>query len=253
MTVFLRDTRLLFGRNMRNTLRNPVWMMMGLFQPVLYLLLFAPLLNSLSLPGFGRSNALTVFAPGLLIMMAMFGTGYAGFVVIDDLRNGVVERFRVTPASRVALLLGMVLRDVLILLAQSALLLVVAALMGLYADLPGVLLLIALMVLIGTMMASISYALGLIFKDEGALSATLSAVLLPLQLLSGVLLPLTLVPKILQLMAALNPFAHAVDAARALVNGNLTDSAVLLGFGFVGVFAVLAVAWASRVFRQATA
>src|SRR5258706_7031033 len=163
-------------------------------------------------------------------MMALFGTGFAGFSVVDDLRSGVVERLRVTPANRTALLLGMVLRDVLVLLVQCALLLTVATLMGLQADLPGVLLLFVLMAVIGMMMASVSYAVGLVLRDEGALAATLNSVLLPLQLLSGVLLPLSLAPKFLQTLAQLNSFSHAVDAARALINGNLSDNSVVLGF-----------------------
>ena len=40
----LRDTSLIFQRQMQLLLRNPVWILVGIFQPVMYLLLFAPLL-----------------------------------------------------------------------------------------------------------------------------------------------------------------------------------------------------------------
>ena len=253
MMKFLRDTRLLFMRNLMSTLRNPVWVFMGLFQPVLYLLLFAPLLDSLRMPGFGPASALNIFVPGLLVMMALFGTGYAGFAVIADLRSGVVERLRVTPASRLGLLLGMVLRDVLVLIVQCALLVAVATFMGLRADPWGLVLLAGLMVLLGTMLASASYAVGILVKDEGALAATLGTVMQPLLLLSGVILPLTLAPTLLQNLATLNPFSHAVDAARAKVNGHLGDNAILVAFPLVLVLAALAALWASRIFRQATA
>jgi hypothetical protein len=53
-----------------------------------------------------------------------------------------------------------------------------------------------------------------------------------------------------QTLALFNPFAHTVAAARALVNGQLGNEAILLGFGLV---AGLAVFWATRIFRQATA
>ncbi|MGH2545132.1 MAG: ABC transporter permease [Ardenticatenaceae bacterium] len=114
-------------------------------------------------------------------------------------------------------------------------------------------LLFGLMALLGTMMASVSYALALIFKDENALAATLNALMLPLLLLSGVMLPLTLAPRLLQTLAEFNPFAHGVDAARALVNGHLGDGAILLRFGIFAALAALAALWASRLFRQATA
>jgi ABC-2 type transport system permease protein len=250
---FLIETRLLLGRSLRATLRNPVWMLFGLFQPALYLLLFEPLLNKLTLPGFGHTSAINIFAPGLLIMMALFSAGFAGFNVCEDLRHGVIERLRVTPASRVAMLLGMVLRDVITFLVQCLLLIVIALFMGLTLNIPGVLILFVLMTLIALMVASVSYALAFLLKDEGSLAAALNTFALPLMLLSGVTLPLTLAPQILQNIAKFTPFSHAVDAARSLVNGQLGDQSVAIAFIFMGVLMVLGVFWATRVFRKAVA
>jgi ABC-2 type transport system permease protein len=250
----IRDTWLIFGRSIKATLRTPVWLFIGLFQPILYLLLFAPLLDSLGgMPGFTSSTSMNVFAPGLLIMTALFATTFAGFAVIDDLRTGVVERLRVTPVSRLALLLGMVIRDVVTLLVQSSVLVVVATLMGMRGDLVGLVLLFGLMTLIGLTMASVSYALAIAVKDEGALASMLNTFTVPLLLLSGIMLPLALAPQIIRTLAQLNPFAHSVDAARALTNGQFDDRSVLLGFGIMAVLAVLAVNWAARSFRRATA
>lgn len=250
---FLLEVRLLLGRCLRGTLRNPMWMILGLFQPVLYLLLFAPLLNNLKMPGFADTNSMNIFTPGLLVMMALFSAGFAGFNVCEDLRSGVIERLRVTPASRVAMLLGMILRDVIIFLAQCLLLVLIAMLMGMTVDPKGVLLLFALMTAIAVMMASASYAVGFVLKNEGALAAALNTVTLPLMLLSGVMLPLSLAPQILQNIAKFTPFSHAVDAARALVNGQLGDQSVVLAFAIIGGLLILAVFWATRVFRKATA
>ena len=131
----LLDTWLLFVSHMRTTLRNPVWVIMGLFQPVCYMLLFAPLLAGLpDAPGLPSGTTLNVFTPGMLVMMAVYNTSFVGFGLIDSLRSGVIERLRVTPASRLALLLGMVARDVVTFLVQCGLLLVVALLMGLRPD-----------------------------------------------------------------------------------------------------------------------
>lgn len=254
MSKLLRDTGLIFGRSLLVTRRNPVWVIIGLFQPALYLLLFAPLLDGLGgMPGFNSGSSFNIFTPGLMVMTALFGSAFVGFGVIEDLRAGVLERLRVTPASRLALLLGMVLRDVVVLLIQSTVLVVIATLMGLRADPAGLVLLFGLMALIGALMASASYALALTVKDENALASSLNTVMQPLLLLSGILLPLTLAPPIIKALASVNPFSYAVDASRALVNGSLGDSAVLAGFGFVAVLMALAVYWAVRVFRSATA
>lgn len=250
----IRDTWLILGRSLLVTRRNPIWVILGLFQPILYLLLFAPLLDGLAgVPGMGSGSSFNLFTPGLMVLTALYSAAFVGFGVIDDLRAGVLERLRVTPVSRLALLLGMVLRDVLVLLTQSAILVIIATVMGLRADPLGLVALFGLMALIGLLMASVSYALALTVKDENALASSLNTFMLPLTLLSGIMLPLTLAPQIIRTLAELNPFAHAVDAARALVNGNLSDSAVPFGFVFVAVLCIAAIMWAVRVFRTATA
>lgn len=249
----VRDTWLLFSHNVRMTLRNPVWVVFGLFQPVCYMLLFAPLLEGAIPDGTPGGNAISVFTPGLLIMQGIFGTTFVGFGLIAQLRGGVVERLRVTPVSRLALLLGGALRDVVILLVQAVLLVLVARAMGLQASPVGVALVLVLLVLLGLLTASCSYAVALALKDENAFASTLNFFLLPLLLLSGVLLPLTLAPGWIQAAAALNPFSYAVDAARALFGGNLGDASVLYGFGVMAVLALLALSWAARSFRRATA
>ena len=94
----LRDTWLMFQRSVWLTLRSPVWLFFGLMQPILYLVLFGPLLEKIvQAPGFPPGGAWNVFVPGLLIQIAMFGASFVGFGLIAELRYGVVERMRVTP------------------------------------------------------------------------------------------------------------------------------------------------------------
>ena len=110
----------MFIRNLQHTFRTPVFIFVSMFQPLMYLLLFMPLLNGLgSVPGIPAGKAVDEFIPGLLVLEALFGTAFVGFSLIDDIRSGVIERFLVTPVSRSAILLGRVLRDAGILLLQS--------------------------------------------------------------------------------------------------------------------------------------
>lgn len=253
MKAFI-DTWWLFKRSMLATLRNPLWLMIGLFQPILYLLLFAPLLQNLgSVPGFPPGGAYTVFTPGLLVMVALFGTAYAGFGLIDQIRNGVVERMMVTPASRLSLLLGFVLRDIVTLIVQSLVVVAIAVPLGLHANPAGLLLTIGMMVLSGAFMASCSYALALRVKDESSLASILNTVSAPLLLLSGITLPLTLAPAIIRSLATANPFAYEVTAARSLFLGDFGSSALVIGFVYLAVLAVIGFAWAARSFRRGTA
>src|ERR1700704_2626758 len=127
-----RDTWLVFGRYLQIFLRNPVWVIIGVIQPALYLVLFAPLLESIAaVPGFPAGGAYNVFVPGLLIQLGLFGATSVGFGLIHALRIGVIERMRVTPVSRLAMLLGRALRDVVTLLVQAALLILLSLPFGL--------------------------------------------------------------------------------------------------------------------------
>lgn len=253
MPRLLRDSWLLFGSQLRVSLRNPVWLFIGLFQPICYMLLFAPLLKNLvGVPGFPRGGAYNIFTPGLMLMMAIFGTGFAGFNLIARLRAGVIERLRVTPINRLAMLLGLIGVDLLILLVQTALLIGIGLLLGFRPDVGGLALLLVLIVVAGLMMGSLSYTIALQVRDEGALAATINLFTVPLLLLSGIMLPLTLAPDVLQNIAKANPFAYAVNAGRALVAGNPGDLAVQQAFVILGVLAVLALWWATSAVRKAT-
>src|SRR5512146_1297541 len=92
-------------------MRNPLWLFFGLFQPIVYLTLFSPFLSGIAhAPGFPAENAVQFFVPGLLIMNCLFGAGFAGFNLIGQLRSGFIERIRVTPVSRLAIVIGLSLR-----------------------------------------------------------------------------------------------------------------------------------------------
>src|SRR5262245_44478822 len=139
---FLRDTWLIFQRQMLLLLRNPVWVFVGIFQPVMYLLLFAPLLKQAFIPLGATTNAdvYRIFIPGLLVLLAIFGGLFQGFGLIAELRAGIIERSRVTPVSRLALLLGRSLRDVASLIAQAVIITVLALAFGMRVQLGNVLL-----------------------------------------------------------------------------------------------------------------
>jgi ABC-2 type transport system permease protein len=81
----LRDIWLVFGRYFGLFIRNPAWVALGVLQPLLYLLLFAPLLKPLNaVPGFPSGGAYNVFVPGLLVQLGLFGAAGVGFSLIAE-------------------------------------------------------------------------------------------------------------------------------------------------------------------------
>ncbi len=137
--------------------------------------------------------------PGLLIQLGPFGAAFVGFSIIADWRAGVIERYRVTPVSRLALPSGRVLRDALTLLAQAVVLVLAGLAFGLRAPIGGVLIGLAFMAMVAISLAGISYTVTLLFKSEDGLAPLLNMVMVPLMLLSGIMLPMTLGPGCLQL------------------------------------------------------
>ena len=142
---------------------------------------------------------------------------------------GVIERLRVTPVSRVALLLGRALRDMLSILVQSLILILLSLPFGLSINPIGVVVVLALIALIGLLTASVAYAVALWVRNENSYAPIVFTSALPILLLSGVLLPLGFAPQWLRNIAAANPLSYAVDAARAIFIGHLGDPSVAKG------------------------
>ncbi len=253
MQKVLRDTWLIFERSLMLTLRNPVWVFIGIMQPVLYLALYAPLLGSLPLgQGTSGNSAFNIFVPGLLVQLAMFST-FTGFGLIAELRAGVVERMRVTPISRVSMLLGRALRDVAILLVQGLLIIAIALPFGLSIAPGGILVALVLLALLGLIMTTFSYTVALAVESEDVLAPVINAIFLPVLLLSGILLPMSLAPSWLQGLAAINPFSHAVNAMRVLFAGAIADPTVALGVGLMVVVCAISLYFAARAFSRSQA
>jgi ABC-2 type transport system permease protein len=254
----LRDAMITFRYQMRLLLREPVWIVIVMIQPLMYLALFAPLLDPLigsisKTNGFPPGDAWQVFVPGLLIQLGIFGSMFVGFGIIAEIRYGTVERMRVTPASRLGLLLGRILRDTIVLLIQAALLTLIAIAFGLRVPLVGALITVGIVGLLGVSLASLSYAAGLWLKSEDALAPLLNMVSVPVLLLSGILLPMTLAPPWLRRLAQLNPFSHVVDGARAAFRNDLGDSSLVIGLCSAAVLAVAGLAIATRTFQRESA
>jgi len=257
---FIHDTWFIFRRQVRLVLRNPAFLTIGLLQPILYLVLFGPLLANLpagSLSGGtgtgGTADAYRFFVPGLLIQLALFGSTFVGFAIISDWRSGVIERYRVTPVSRVAILAGRVLRDVAMLIIQSIVLIVAGLAFGLRAPLPAVLMGFVYIVLVAIGLASVSYAVALTLKSEDAFAPLINSIIVPLVLLSGIMLPLNLGPGWLQGIARISPFRYIIDAMREAYAGHYFNTIVVEGLAVaVGLAAVLM--WlGSRVFVRENA
>jgi len=253
---FARDTLLIFRRQLKLSLRNPAWVIIGLIQPILYLAFFGPLLSKVAagaVAGFPGGNSYSFFVPGLLIQLGLFGAAFVGFTIIADWRYGVIERLRVTPVSRLAILSGRVLRDVVTLLAQAVVLILAGIAFGMRAPLGGLLVGLLFIGVVAISLSAISYTVGLLTKSEDVLAPAINMVVVPLMLLSGIMLPMTLGPGWLQGIARATPFRYIIDAMRGAFAGHYLTTVMLEGL-LVAVGLAAACLWiAGRAFIRENA
>lgn len=221
----LRSTFLIYRRQMRLNLRNPTWIIIGLAQPVLYLALFGPLLQPLAAQ-IGTTNAYTFFVPGLLVQLGLFGALFAGFGLVSEWREGVIEAERVTPAPRTALLLGRVLRDVTTVGVQGIVLIALGFAFGLRGSIGGMVLGLVLTMILGAACAAASNALALTTKSEDVLAPVLNSIALPVMLLAGIMLPISVAtgaPQWLVTLSDVIPVKYVVSGIRTAFAGDVAS------------------------------
>ncbi|MFG2792929.1 ABC transporter permease [Streptomyces sp. NPDC048419] len=249
--MLLQDTALIYGRYLRQSLRSRFALLFGVLMPMLYLLFFGPLLTGLPLGGRGSSWQLLV--PGLLLQLGLFGASFAGFAIIVEKGQGVVERMRVTPVSRLALLLGRVLRDTTVFVFQAVLLVLAAVAMGLRAPLAGILIGFGFVALLTVSLGSLSYVVAMKVNTPQEFGPLVNAMTMPSMLLSGLMLPMSLAPVWLDVLSHLMPFRYLVDAVRDAYVGSYTTAHMLYGVLVAVGLAALAVTVGTRAFRTAGA
>ena len=249
---FWRESYIVFRRQLRMNLLNPAWVIIGMLQPILYLFLFGPLLEPL-IAQFGFDNAYTFFVPGMLVQLGIFGAFFAGFSLIGEWREGVIEAERVTPASRAALLVGRLLRDVLQLFVQALILVGLGYALGMVAPARGVVYGVLLTLLVGAACAAASNALALTTKSEDVMAPVINMVMMPVLLLSGILLPMTLGKQWLQNVSDWMPFRWVTDAVRTSFAGEFKGEYMLWGTVWAAGMFVLALWWGTSTFRKENA
>lgn len=245
--TFVRDTTLVMTRELRPVLRDPFSVIFGMVQPLVFLVLFGPLLVG-SLGGQAQTtvgeSVWQWFVPSILVMTALFGTTTVGANLLFEFQTGAHERMLVTPLSRPSLLVGRALKEMVPLAAQAVFIVVVMIPFGFRLYPAGALVGLLLLAVFGIGVGSLSYALAIaVRKQEWMFWAVQQTVIFPLMILSGMLLPLETGPGWMQVASRFNPLTYLVDAERALFAGGIgtTEAAAGWAAAFLTVLVGLAV------------
>ena len=221
MKVF-RHTGWMIVRQLRNLMREPIWIALMVIQPLIWLLLYGQLFSRVGALRGGADSYVEFLAPGIICMNAFFGGSWSGMAMISDLDRHVIDRFLAAPASRFAIILSQVVRAGLIAVFQAVLLLVLGLALGVrvHGGLPGWLVVFAASALLAMAFAGFSHGIALLVRKEASMIAAANFVGLPLMFLSAILIPPRQMPHWIEQLSRFNPVNWGVQAARnAIVSG----------------------------------
>ncbi|MCT9869276.1 ABC transporter permease [Paenarthrobacter aurescens] len=217
------DTWFVFWREMLLPLRDPFSLIFSLIQPLVFLGLFGPLLGSaVGAPAFGGQSTLQWFLPGVVVMIALFGTSMTGSNLQYELMTGSYERILATPLSRSSLMIGRALKEWAPLVVQGLLISVVCIPFGFVFHPLHVLLGLVILGIFGIGLGALSYALALVSQNkEWIFWGVQQTLLFPLMILSGIMLPIEAGPGWMKVASLFNPLTYLVNAERELFSGTI--------------------------------
>ena len=245
----LGDTVVLAKRSLRRIPRQPDLLLGFTVQPVMFVLLFVYVFGgAISTPGLAYVDFLM---PGIMVQSMAFGGFVTALGLAEDLRRGLIDRFRSLPMSRAAVLTGRTLADLATNVVQLGIMIGVGLAVGFtfMGSVPEILGGIGLLLLIGYSFSWVFALLGLTASSPEAANAYGFIVILPLTFASSAFVPVESMPSWLEAFAEVNPITVFVDAVRALFLGLPAENNVWLALvwiaGIVLVFGGLSV-WTFR-------
>jgi ABC-2 type transport system permease protein len=222
MPQLLRQTGWMIVRQLRNLMREPVWIALMVIQPLIWLLLYGQLFSRVGALRGGASSYIEFLTPGIICMNAFFGGSWSGMAMISDLDRHVIDRFLAAPASRFAITFSQVIRAGIIAVIQALILLLLGLALGvrIHGGALGWLVVFSASALLAMTFAGFSHGIALIVRKEASMIAAANFVGLPLMFLSAILIPPTQMPHWIQELSRFNPVNWGVHAARnAIVAG----------------------------------
>ena len=250
--IALRQSWQVYLRGLRVLRRQPAYLGMTLFQPIIWLLLFGALFKSVTkIPGF-HGTYINFLTPGVVVMLAVFSAGWTGMGFVEDINDGVMDRMLASPVWRGALNAGTVAYGAFTVVIQTALIVLIALALGAHftGGIGGVLLLILIAALLGGVFASLSNAVGLLARQRETVIGAVTFVQLPLTFLSVALMQRSLLPHWIRTVATYNPVNWAVEASRSAAMEKIDWRLVLTRIGLLTALLLVSAFLATRAFAK---
>jgi ABC-2 type transport system permease protein len=251
--VFL-DTWYLTGRKLRALGRQPLMIFMGVIQPVIWLFLFGEMFHKIiDIPGFAfQGSYLAYLIPGIVAMNAMSGNMWAGMSMIEEIDRGTLNRFLVTPASRLAIMNASVAEQAVSTTIQTLIIVILGYAGG--ARYPGgaigIVILVVASIEVGILWGALSNLVGMLVQAREAIIGVYTFFMLPLMFLSSAFIQPSFLPGWMQAIAARNPLNWEVQIGRSALGAAPDWAAIAVRVGGLLLLALIAVAISVRTFRK---
>jgi ABC-2 type transport system permease protein len=220
---FVQETAALTRRWFLHTLRQPIAVAAGLFQPLIWLFLFGSLFQNMRMPGMAamaEGSYIPFLAAGIIVFTAFNSALSSGVPILFDKENSFLDRLLVAPlSSRFSIVCSSALHIFIMSTLQSALVLVVIAAWSPLVVLSPLMVLLVLaitaLLILGFTILSIGLAFGL--RAHFEMLSLIQVLALPLIFISTAFAPLEAMPGWLQWPASLNPLTAAIEPVRHLL------------------------------------
>lgn len=247
----LADSRVMAVRQLRKVMRKPLFIVFAFVQPVMFVLLFRYVFGGAI--NTGDIEYVNFLMPGIIVQSAIFGALMTGIGLSEDLKAGVVDRFRSLPIARSAVLIGRTAADIVMNVLTLLVMILVGIAVGFRPDQPLYQLALAFLLVLAFsyVFSWISAFIGLSVRDPETAQSAGFVWVFPLTFVSSAFVPASSMPGVLAAFADVNPVTLTVDATRALMIGEGDALSPALGAlawlaGLLAIFIPLAI----RAFRR---
>jgi ABC-2 type transport system permease protein/oleandomycin transport system permease protein len=245
MNRVIADTMVIAERNLVRLRRAPDLLLAFTVQPIMFVLLFVFVFGgAIRTPGYDYASFLL---PGIMVQNTAFGGFITAVGINEDLKKGLIDRFRSLPMARSAVLAGRTLADIATNMLAVLVLIITGLIIGFRfrTGAPEILTGIALLLLFGYAFSWVFALLGMLVSSPEAANSLGFIAVFPLTFISSAFVPVQTMPAALRTFANVNPFTLTVDAMRSLWLGATAGGTIWGAFawsaGILVVFAPLAV------------
>ena len=253
IALFAMQVGAIADAELRKLRHDPLELLTRAIQPLLWLLLFGRVMahvRGLDTEGVAYSDFL---AAGVLAQSVLFVSIFYGISVIWERDLGVLQRHLVSPAPRVALVIGKAISAAVRGLSQAVVVYLLALVDGTAVDLrPASLAGVVLLISLGAaLFSTLSLAIACIVRTRERFMGIGQVLTMPIFFASNAIYPLALMPEWLRIVALGNPLTYVVDGLRALmIKGALSEFGLVLDIIVLLATTAAAVAVAARLYPR---